>query len=389
MSAEPEYNPQDDGRNAPFAWLLILLTAIALVLVLLLTIRACQTATPDGETDGRETGSGGESITDSGDTAPRETETSDAPVAVTYPYAIVLRRDSYLPTTGSGTYHLSSGALGSTNAIIVDLDTLAASAELGADERIYPASMTKVMTLMVACDAISNLKAKITVSEESITFAQSNGASMAGFINAGETCTVEDLLYGVAVSSGAEAAYMLVQYTAGSEEAFVERMNAKCRELGLTKTHFSNSVGLHSTENYTTVREMAAIFACALDNELCRRLLSTDVYRTEVGYVKDDGTPATYPLTMYNSLLRRMETLNKLHGNGKILYKKELPNGMTVTGSKTGYIDYTDAGGYHKNFTLATYATDGEKTYLVVTAGATEKQMPLDDYQYLYKKFTG
>ena len=392
MSFEPEHNQGRNadaarsGRSVPFAWILVLLLTVTLLLVFLVTISSCQVAPPGGHTDGKETGSGGESITDSGDTAPRETETSDEPVAVTYPYAIVLRRDSYLPMTGMVTYHLSTGAIGSTNAIIVDLDTLVASAELGADERIYPASMTKIMTLMVACDAISDLKAKVTVSKESIEFAQSHGASMAGFIYAGETCTVEDLLYGVAVKSGAEATYMLVQYIAGSEEAFVERMNAKCRELGLTKTHFSNSVGLHSTENYTTVREMAAIFACALDNELCRKLLSTDVYRTEVGYVKDDGTPATYHLTMYNTLLQRMETLNSLYG--KNTYKKELPNGMTVTGSKTGYIDYTDAGGYHKNFTLATYATDGKKTYLVVTAGATATKVPLDDYQYLYKNFT-
>lgn len=387
MNFRPE-GPSEEKKSAgALAWLLAGLTLLSLILIYVLIFRVFQisrTGVPDRPSGDTETAGNAGTVPETESRPSNETET-DLPAGVTYPYAIVLRRDSYLPVSGRDTYGLSVGSVSSHNAIIVNLDDLSVTAELNADERIYPASMTKIMTLMVACDYISDLKTPITVSQESIDYAQSHDASMAGFLYAGETCTVEDLLYGVAVKSGAEATYMLVRYVAESEEQFVERMNAKCRELGLTATHFSNASGLHSTDNYTTVREMAAIFACALDNELCRKLLSTEVYTTKLVYVKDDGTPATYGLTMYNTLLVRMENLNKLYGKG--VYQKELSNGMTVSGSKTGYIDYRDETGYHKNFTLATYATDGKKTYLVVTAGATETKMPLDDYQYLYKNF--
>lgn len=383
MNFRPEGSAEEKKSAGALAWLLAGLTLLSLILIYAMIFRVFQisrTGVPDRPSGDTETAGNAGTVPETESRPSNETET-DLPAGVTYPYAIVLRRDSYLPVSGTDTFGLSVGSVSSGNAIIVDLDDLSVTAELNADERIYPASMTKIMTLMVACDYISDLKTPITVSQESIDYAQSHDASMAGFLYAGETCTVEDLLYGVAVKSGAEATYMLVRYVAESEEQFVELMNAKCRELGLTATHFSNASGLHSTDNYTTVREMAAIFACALDNELCRKLLSTEVYTTKLGYVKDDGTPATYGLTMYSTLF-----VDRIERNG---YKKDLPGGLTVSGGKTGYIDYKDAGGVrHKNFTLATYATDGTRTYLVVTAEASTITAPLDDYQYLYKNFT-
>lgn len=394
-----EKDQNQHGGTERFALILAVLTLILLILMIMMIFRVRQISRPGHRTDseaesgmntesgasaGAEAESGGNAGTgtESGTESGMETDTQGTPVGVTYPYAVVLKRDTYLPSLNGSTYHLPAGALSSRNAVIVNLDDLSVSAESGADERIYPASMTKIMTLMVACDYISDLNASVTVSEDAIRYAQSNGASVAGFLTAGETCTVKDLLYGVAVKSGAEATYMLVHYVADSEEAFVALMNQKCAELGLTRTHFSNAAGLHDTENYTTVREMAAILACALDNELCRTLLSTDTYVTQVGYRKSDGTSDSYRLTMYSTLF-----YGRIANNG---YKKQIPGGMTIMGGKTGYIDYKPSAtsATVKNYTLATWAEGNGKRYLVVTAGAVTSTAPLDDYQYLYKNFT-
>ena len=95
---------------------------------------------------------------------------------------------------------------------------------------------------------------------------------------AGEQVTVLDLLYGVALPSGADATGTLARYVSGSEAAFVELMNIKAGELGLKNTHFVNASGLHHKDHYTTPREMAAIMAYAMDMELCRTILSATTY---------------------------------------------------------------------------------------------------------------
>ena len=104
------------------------------------------------------------------------------------------------------------------------------------DEKIYPASMTKMMTALLAIEANPDLDTPVTLPEEIFPALQAQNASLAGF-QAGETATVRDLLYGAMLPSGAECCEALAREVSGSEEAFVARMNQRAKELGLSLIH--------------------------------------------------------------------------------------------------------------------------------------------------------
>ena len=151
----------------------------------------------------------------------------------------------------------------SSSAVLVDVQSGTVLAEKAPDAKIYPASMTKVMTLLVAAENLPDLDATFTMTQAIIDPIYLAGASMAGFVD-GETVSMRDLLYGAVVPSGAEATEALAQAVAGSEEAFVTMMNEKAATLGLTSTHFMNTSGLHDEDHYSTVREIALILQAAL-----------------------------------------------------------------------------------------------------------------------------
>ena len=150
----------------------------------------------------------------------------------------------------------------SEHAILIDLETNTVIAEKDPDAKIYPASMTKVMTALVACEQITDWDATFTMTQAIIDPLFLSDATMAGFVN------------GALLPSGAEATEALAQTIAGSTEGFVALMNEKAAELGLTNTHFVNDSGLHDENHYTTVREMAVILEAAMANERCRAALS-------------------------------------------------------------------------------------------------------------------
>lgn len=127
------------------------------------------------------------------------------------------------------TVHLEG--LVSPYAILVDADSGEAVAEKEGDVSIYPASMTKVMTALLALEANPDLEQPVTLPEDIFPELRAEGASMAGF-RPGETATVRDLLYGALLPSGAECCEALAREVSGSEEAFVELMNQKAAELG-------------------------------------------------------------------------------------------------------------------------------------------------------------
>lgn len=133
-----------------------------------------------------------------------------------------------------------------------------------ADERLYPASLTKVMTCFVASE-ICDLNEIIEVPEEVIDRVDPSGSVMD--LVAGEKLTMEELLYGLMVESANDAAMVIATHLCGSEEAFVRLMNRKAKELGCEQTHFVNVHGLHDEEHYTTARDMARILIAALENE--------------------------------------------------------------------------------------------------------------------------
>ncbi len=164
--------------------------------------------------------------------------------------------------------------IASPYAALLDVDNHKIIAGKQADSKIYPASMTKVMTLIVVTDNLDKLPQTYTFGFEMLNRLYREEASVAGFLE-GETVDVEDLLYGLVLPSGADAAEALAIMTAGSNEEFAKLMNAKCAELGLKYTHFANPTGLYDDEQYTTPAEMAMIMEYAMKDELRAKVLGT------------------------------------------------------------------------------------------------------------------
>ena len=231
-------------------------------------------------------------------------------------------RSNYVSKTASG-FSKVGNQIASSNVILVDLGTYESIAEKGADDIIYPASMTKVMSLLVVCEQVKNLNTKLKVTKDIADYASKMGGSgfLSGKTNLNDELTVKDLLYLTSYYSDTIAVIMLAKHIAGSEENFVKLMNDKAKSLGLKNTHFDNCTGLHSENNYSTCREMAAIMAYALDNSLCKQLLtSTAVYKISTN---SNNYTLWYP---------------SWYGPDRFAEKTKLET-VTVKGGKTGYID--------------------------------------------------
>ena len=215
--------------------------------------------------------------------------------------------------------------------------------EINGNERIYPASLTKMMTAIVAIEELDDLEQKITLSADIFPELYAGDATQAGF-QAGESVRAIDLLYGVILPSGAECCIGLAREISGSEEAFVELMNQKAQKIGMENTHFCDSTGLHNPEHYSTAYDMAVLLKYAIRNDTFREIIETARHSTGVTNVHPDGI--TYYSTMFKSLNDPAVT------GGKIL------------GGKTGYTD--EAG-----LCLASFAEIEGREYILVTAGAS------------------
>ena len=141
--------------------------------------------------------------------------------------------------------------------------------EKDADRRMEQASTTKIMTALVAIEA-GGLDRIVTVTKEA---AGTEGSTIN--LKAGETLPLIELLYGLMLQSGNDAAVMIALAVDGSVGAFVQRMNEKAAALGLMNTHFQNSNGLHAPEHYTTAKELAMLSAYAMQNETFREIVGT------------------------------------------------------------------------------------------------------------------
>ena len=194
---------------------------------------------------------------------PEETPAQEGPGEKTYTPASV--------TDATKTLDLE---LYSENALLIDLESNTVLVQKNADARIYPASMTKVMTVLVAAEHIENWDETFTMTQSIIDPLFLADASMAGFVH-GEEVSMTELLYGAVLPSGAEATQALAIVAAGSEEAFAALMNEKAQALGLKDTHFVDASGLHDENHYTTLSDMAIIMQAALDNPHCREVLTS------------------------------------------------------------------------------------------------------------------
>lgn len=159
-------------------------------------------------------------------------------------------------------------------ALLIDLESNTVIAEKNAGETIFPASMTKVMTILTASRYIEDWDETFPMTQSIIDPLFLADASMAGFLH-GEEVSMMDLLYGAVLPSGAEATEALAIHVAGSEEAFAGLMNETAQALGLTGTHFVDASGLHDENHYTTLSDMAIIMQAALREPHCREVLTT------------------------------------------------------------------------------------------------------------------
>lgn len=259
------------------------------------------------------------------------------------------------------TRQLGEGDITSSYAVFVDTEQDAILASRDAFARMVPASMTKVLTALVAAEHIENWDDTFTITIDITDYSFKNHCSNAGF-DKDETVTIRDLLYGAILPSGADASLGLAVYVSGSQEAFVELMNEKLKELGVSETsHFTNCVGLYDDNHYTTAYDMAVIMEAAIQNETCREVFSSRTYTTSPTEQHPEG------IDLSNWFVRRIED-------------KET-NGITVYG-KTGYVD--ESGSCAVSFGT----NENGRTYICVTANSGSKWWCINDHAKLYQELT-
>lgn len=228
--------------------------------------------------------------------------------------------------------------------LLADLEDGRQIIQSGADERIYPASLTKIMTVLISIENLPDLNEWIPLREEMVHSFSESGASMAGFYP-GESVRAEDLLYAAMLTSGAEATAGLAERTAGSQDAFTVLMNQKAAELGMKDTHYTNPTGLHDPEQYTTLNDVYTLLSTALGNDTFREVFYTMEYSiAETSYWQEG-------IHLRSTLLQKLDMIEESLTDGVFL------------GGKTGTTD--EAG-----LCLASAARIRDRDYLLITAKA-------------------
>ncbi len=294
-----------------------------------------------------------------GQESAQQTEATQSEEALATDEKIAETRVPYAASVSESTVPIDADIV-STQAILVDLQTDTILAERDCKTIISPASMTKVLTLLVAAEHITNLDDTFTMTIDITDFCYQNDCSCVGFMD-GEKVTVRDLLYGTILPSGGDAAMGLAAYVAGSQEAFVDMMNEKLNELGLSETaHFTNCIGTYDENHHCTIYDMAMIMEVALDNELCKEVLSAHTYTTSLTTEHPEG------IIISNWFLRRIEDKDA---------------GGEVVCGKTGYV--VESGNCAVSYASG---TDG-KEYVLATANSSSSWRCIYDHVDIYHAF--
>ena len=303
--------------------------------------------------------SAGNVIENSGNTA-TDNETP-AGNDVTYPFKQEISFS--LPTYADDSAIISG--INSPYAILIDVTDNKVVASKASTAEIYPASMTKVMTLIVVYEnlkSVDSLNDKLTITQEYYDRKVSEQHS-GDLVTVGQQLTVEDMIYNLILKSDGIAAMALADYIAGSESAFVELMNAKAAELGLTKTRFKNATGMHEKYHLTTAYEMATIMTYAMKNTFCANVLSA------LSHHNCDGT-AVYHATLVSKL-----------NNDRPAYKIS-PNTAKITAAKSGWT------GSDSGHCLVSYAVGNNgHNYVLLTAKAETSTLVIDDLLAIYNNY--
>ncbi len=238
----------------------------------------------------------------------------------------------------------SNPTINARTGILIDSHSEEILYESDPDAQIYPASMTKIMTSIIAFDLIKKNKISLddlfVVSENAWRLSQSGYSSM--FIMINDQVSVEDLLKGIIIASGNDACVALAEGIAGSEENFAEMMNEKAEEIGMTSTNFTNSSGINDPDNISTVRDIAIMSKYLIDN---------------------------YPI-FYEYFKEKTFTWDRTGGDpikqgnrNPLLYKN-----VGVDGVKTGYLAV-------EKYSLASSMVKNERRLIAVASGFPTKNL--------------
>ena len=156
------------------------------------------------------------------------------------------------------------------SAILVDLGSGRVLYEYNADEERLIASITKLMTALVAVESVQDISETVEIKAE---WTGAEGSSL--YLEAGQRWTLETLLYGLLLHSGNDAAIAIAGYCAGDVETFVEWMNQRAEDLGMERTSFQNPNGLNHEAHYSTARDMARLAAACMENEVVAKIVAT------------------------------------------------------------------------------------------------------------------
>jgi D-alanyl-D-alanine carboxypeptidase (penicillin-binding protein 5/6) len=211
---------------------------------------------------------------------------------------IVILYFSLLLLSVHGVYAKEDVTLTADYAIAVDVAQDTVLYEKNADKKMYPASMTKIITVIVALDMIEDLDKKVTITDKDLETIFETGAS-AAYFTVGETVTYKDLIYGAMLPSGADATRALAFNLCGDLEIFVGKMNNLADTLKLKNTNFVNTTGIHDDNHYTTASDLATILRYAMDNPDFVEAFARYTYTTSNG-LHNWVNNGMYSATMYD-----------------------------------------------------------------------------------------
>lgn len=237
---------------------------------------------------------------------------------------------------------ISPDKLNSPNVILIRLKDSTVLMQKNSGKKIFPASLTKMMTAIIAIENLPDLKEEIKLTNSTFEGLFEADAALAGF-QPGENVNAIDLIYGVLLPSGAESCIALGDQIAGSEKGFVKMMNEKAADLGMDNTHFENTTGLHDENHYTTVKDLAILLSYALQNGTFREVFTSSRHSTRPTNRHPDG------ITFYSTMFKGLDKQNIAGGE--------------ILGGKTGYTN-------RAGLCLASLAKVGKQEYIMVSAGA-------------------
>ncbi len=210
------------------------------------------------------------------------------------------------------------GAISAEKAILVDGETGRVLYEKNADSQSLIASTTKIMTALIVCEQC-NVLDRIRIPQAAVGI---EGSSM--YLAAGEVLTIQELLYGLMLQSGNDAAVALAIYCGGTVEGFAELMNDKARNLGMTGSHFVNPNGLDAPGHYSTARDLAVLAAYAMDNPIFSQTVSAKTVTVGQRHLRN-----------HNKLLWQVEGADGVktgytRAAGRILVSSAVRNGRRI-----------------------------------------------------------